>query len=52
MLTAGSPIACAVVGSKLGVLQYVLIKNVLTILTFVLETQGLYGEGLFTWTKG
>jgi len=34
---------------KHGVLQYVVIKTMATLLTFLLEFVGLYGEGIFDW---
>ena len=34
---------------KHGVLQYVVIKTIATMLTFLLEFAGLYGEGIFDW---
>ena len=34
---------------KHGVLQYVVIKSMATMLTFLLEALGLYGEGQFNW---
>lgn len=34
---------------KHGVLQYVVIKSMATVLTFLLEFVGLYGEGVFNW---
>lgn len=34
---------------KHGVLQYVVIKTMATVLTFLLEAIGLYGEGTFSW---
>mmetsp|Transcript_15592 Transcript_15592/g.20566 ORF Transcript_15592/g.20566 Transcript_15592/m.20566 type:complete len:455 (+) Transcript_15592:69-1433(+) len=37
---------------KFGVLQYVVLKNLMAALTFVLVNYELYGEGEFHWTKG
>ena len=34
---------------KHGVLQYVVFKSVATVLTFVCESAGIYGEGKFDW---
>jgi hypothetical protein len=34
---------------KHGVLQYVVIKTLASILTFILEALGCYGEGMFDW---
>lgn len=36
---------------KHGVLQYVVIKSIATVLTFCLEFVGLYGEGEFNWKR-
>lgn len=37
---------------KYGVLQYVVIKNMLALVVFILETLNLYDEGHFDWKKG
>ena len=37
---------------KYGVLQYVVLKVVLTFITMILETTGTYGAGEFTFAKG
>ena len=37
---------------KIGVLQYVLIKNITALVVFVLEHFDLYGEGHFSWKRG
>lgn len=37
---------------KYGVLQYVVVRTLSTILTVVLELTGLYQEGLFAWNNG
>lgn len=37
---------------QLGVLQYVVLKCILTILSFILELLGLFGEGEFSFRKG
>ena len=37
---------------QLGVLQYVVLKVTLTLLSFGLEVMGLFGEGEFTFSKG
>ncbi len=37
---------------KMGVLQYVLIKNVMAVIVFVLQSFHVYGEGHFLWHKG
>eukprot|EP00934_Nitzschia_sp_Nitz4_P002341 Nitzschia sp. Nitz4//scaffold96_size78090//34370//35842//NITZ4_005493-RA/size78090-processed-gene-0.28-mRNA-1//1//CDS//3329560570//2341//frame0 len=34
---------------KHGVLQYVVVKTVATILTYIFQSMGVYGEGLFEW---
>jgi hypothetical protein len=34
---------------KHGVLQYVVVKTIATVLTFVFQSMGVYGEGLFEW---
>lgn len=34
---------------KHGVLQYVVVKTMATVLTFVFQSMGVYGEGLFEW---
>lgn len=34
---------------KHGVLQYVVVKTVATVLTFLFQSMGVYGEGLFEW---
>eukprot|EP00547_Thalassionema_nitzschioides_P009147 CAMPEP_0194229014 /NCGR_PEP_ID=MMETSP0156-20130528/43673_1 /TAXON_ID=33649 /ORGANISM="Thalassionema nitzschioides, Strain L26-B" /LENGTH=706 /DNA_ID=CAMNT_0038961549 /DNA_START=212 /DNA_END=2332 /DNA_ORIENTATION=- len=37
---------------KFGVLQYVLLKFVLSMITMILELKGVYKEGNFTWKGG
>lgn len=37
---------------KLGVLQYVVIKNLISLVTFILESARVYGEGKFYFTRG
>jgi hypothetical protein len=34
---------------KHGVLQYVVVKTIATVLTFAFQSMGVYGEGLFQW---
>ena len=37
---------------KIGVLQYVLIKNVTAVVVFILEHFDVYGEGHFSFNRG
>jgi hypothetical protein len=38
--------------SKIGVLQYVIIKNISAIIVFILQSMHMYEEGHFKWNKG